>query len=343
MSGSLEQQDGGVEAFHCFGCKRVFTSKKGLKYHQKDDRCQSVSCSEAHEHRKVFQSFPSKETALNWINQNELDSQYVVFQGQAKNRPGTYIQYRCINDSRSKKKGSDSTSKKRKSASKKVENCVSSFSIAKARMCQCNGLDLNPNSSLMCENATDKFVIRGCLQHTHAVNIALTRLSVTTKSQVSHDLKLGVSPDVLVEKQFIQNLVRKDVENEHGYSNSDQQQDTVRKKILTLQDAKNMERSCMTKGIDTRKSQLENTFSLLGRPEFIGFNLSSVFPDEPCPLNLMGKKLEGKQLIISFMTPAMKKKFEDHPYTLQIDGTHGTNGSRYTLISILAIGNICIV
>ena len=99
-----------------------------------------------------------------------------------------------------------------------------------------------------------------------------------------------------------------------------------------------IERSSMAKGIDTRKSQLDNTFSLLDRPEFVGFNLCSIFPDEPCPPNLLGKQVGGNQLVISFMTQAMKTRFENHPYTLQIDGTHGTNGSRYIMIGILAIG-----
>ena len=87
-----------------FDMQKGLHHKKGLQYHQKDNRCGCVNCSHHHEHLKVCKHFCDKQSALDWIVANELDSQYVTSKGSSKKRPGTYILYRCINDSRLKRK-----------------------------------------------------------------------------------------------------------------------------------------------------------------------------------------------------------------------------------------------
>ena len=51
------------------------------------------------------------------------------------------------------------------------------------------------------------------------------------------------------------------------------------------------------------------------------------------------KKIEsGNQMLLVFMTEEMRQQFRAHPFTLALDGTHGTNGSKSVLITVLAFG-----
>ncbi len=46
----------------------------------------------------------------------------------------------------------------------------------------------------------------------------------------------------------------------------------------------------------------------------------------------------GGQFIITYMSQEMKQRFEAHPYTVAMDGTHDTNNAKFILVTIMILG-----
>ncbi|XP_059098314.1 uncharacterized protein LOC131892448 [Tigriopus californicus] len=73
----------------------------------------------------------------------------------------------------------------------------------------------------------------------------------------------------------------------------------------------------------------------MGDTSFRCFNYGRTFDMRNLAINVRRKIVDTNgQFLICFASPEMIQRFENHPYTVAVDGTHGTNASKFMLISV---------
>ncbi|TRY80496.1 hypothetical protein TCAL_13162 [Tigriopus californicus] len=165
--------------------------------------------------------------------------------------------------------------------------------------------------------------IRGCLTHCHSQEIRFLRLSQANKDFYISLLNLGLSKDTILKRYC----------NSHQFN-------TLDSKVTTLQDLRNLERIYVNSGLDRNKTDVENVRTFLERSNFRGFSFDGLtLGDFSIPVTLRSKqfKTENQDTVIVYESNDMLKDFEEHPTMIFVDGTHGTNRSRFSLISILVL------
>jgi hypothetical protein len=93
-------------------------------------------------------------------------------------------------------------------------------------------------------------------------------------------------------------------------------------------------------GYDGKASEVRNVSNLLIDPSFRGFNYGKKFDVASMPEDIVGKVIETSgYFLLTYASPEMIQRFHDHPTIVSIDGTHGTNASKFVLITIVVFGN----
>ncbi|TRY69194.1 hypothetical protein TCAL_16511 [Tigriopus californicus] len=115
-----------------------------------------------------------------------------------------------------------------------------------------------------------------------------------------------------------------------NYSNMNQ-------KLITSMDLRNLEKLHVNNGIDLKKSDFENICDLMERPDFRGFSFTDLEHDPNTVPSTISDKLipNATKSMIVYASEEMLSQFHKYPVTLFVDGTHGTNKSKYSLISFV--------
>ena len=87
------------------------------------------------------------------------------------------------------------------------------------------------------------------------------------------------------------------------------------------------------------QDEVTNVLQLMQLDGFLGFSIESV-----CDVQFMEENIQAKlmdtdgELCFVYMSAEMKRRFEEHPHVLMMDGTHGTNAAGYPLVSLCILG-----
>ncbi|TRY75338.1 hypothetical protein TCAL_15601 [Tigriopus californicus] len=167
--------------------------------------------------------------------------------------------------------------------------------------------------------------IYGCVAHSHPLAGKNIRLSTSIKDRTAALLTSGITPEVVIDKYL---------------STNDMDPDS---KPVTYHDIYRIKKSLNLNGYDWKASEVRNVSSLLVDPSFHGFNYGKKFDMFSMSKDIADKVIETSgYFLLTYASPDMIQRFHDHPTTISIDGTHGTNAAKYVLISILMFGNYCI-
>ena len=205
MTGSAERHPGGTLPFicglhffpgyHCPLCRAIFASKRGYQIHTKNETCIN-QCSSEHAHIPIFKQFDDIQLAKSWMAHEKIDSKFTV---RDSNPDEPRYLYHCIQNVQDKRE--KVTQNKRKRHTKKTESCPAGFKLSKRIVCQCPEASLH--SSQKCLNYTEKIIIRGCLSHSHALQVRNLRLSISDRTFILSKLRDGVPPSVILEKKSL--------------------------------------------------------------------------------------------------------------------------------------------
>ncbi len=81
--------------------------------------------------------------------------------------------------------------------------------------------------------------------------------------------------------------------------------------------------------------------SILKQDRFPAFNLGRQFNSSLIPSHLCHKIIDADgHFVLYYASRGMLDKFADHPTCVALDGTHGTNTSKYILMSLLVLGEL---
>lgn len=200
--------------------------------------------------------------------------------------------------------------------SKKVYDCPAKFTFRQRRLCQCDG-STSATKVERCSNYKDVVQVRGCIEHSHPMHRRNIHLSKKTKDNIVDLLKSGLQSNVILDKHFAPNS------------------EDRKSKPVTARDIYRLEKANNLQGFNSKASEVDNVTAIMGKPSFRGFNYGHSFDMSNVPENLRSKIVDTNgQFLICFASPAMLKRFSKNPVTVAIDGTHGTNASKFILISV---------
>lgn len=303
-----------ISAYHCFNCKKVFGFLANLRRHLKNPK-NHVYCGEStHDHDLVDERFADMSEAKAWVQNKELDKTFSIASSTSD-----YALYYCRHRrSRASKQKSDNA-KRRKVTPKPVYSCHAQFSIAKTTVCNCDSSE----EGFECNNTRVVFQLRGCTTHSHDFEIRHHRISKITRDFAVNLLKNGVPKATILEK----------------YCSLDEY-DNLDHKLITMQDLINFERLYVDLAIDKKKSDFENLCNLLELEALRACSFEGR-AHPPIPTTIKKKIIStgGKSTII-YASNAMLERFEKNPSTLFMDGTHGTNRSKFILITLMVKGKL---
>lgn len=296
----------------------MFTYLHALRKHQKKCKGKPPPCQD-HSHAESFvhHEFDTLDSAKDWVKSMELDRQFCI--GSSK---PNWIQYQCRRHLAKKPNRSPKKSQgKRKIAKTAYVPCPAKFTISMTHVCRCT--TTKDQNGAVCLDHRRVYSLRGCLAHSHEEEIKYQRISKIVKEKLISLLRAGVPKSIIIERYCSQDT----------YKNVDS-------KLLTMQDLRNLERKFGNNGIDLTKSDIENLCEILEEDGFRGFS----FDDLKCaevPERIVGKTIRDcKKSMIVYASDFMLDQFHKHPGTLFVDGTHGTNRSKYSLITLLVAGKL---
>lgn len=289
-----------------------------LKRHEKRSTCDAV-CFEAHEHNILQQTFQNLSEALEYLTCSKLDT---VFTTRTSNEKTQRRQYNCRQNEADKvKKPKPKLYKTYGSNSVKSVPCKAGFTIQKLALCHCPKLE---HKSKECHSRKEVFLMKGCLTHGHDVECRNKRLSPLVKAFILEKLNAGVSIEKILELHFTKSV------------SMDSQE-----KPVTYTDIVNIARFNGVGGIDPTASERQNCLDLMENSGYVGFNWEKVLGPSVLTQTLSDKLVETNEtLCIIYMDQKMRERFRRYPYRLCLDSTHGTNKSKYLLVSILVYGKI---
>lgn len=301
------------EYFHCSKCKNVFKHLNSLRFHQKTCKGKRLGCSDqSHVHSLMEQEFATFEEAKQWIYSMELDQTFQI----ARTRSNC-TWYQCRRNKAQKPQEQSETSvRKRKSSGTGYVPCSAQFTISVAHICRCMG-----NEAELGQICSDHHVVRlvkGCAKHSHEVDIKHQRISKSTKDSLINLLRAGVPKSIIMERYC-----------------SPENYDRLDRKLITMHDLRNLERKFASKGVDLTKPDFVNACEILEGEGFRGFSFADI-EGEKIPESIADKAIEGcKMNLFVYASEFMLEQFRQQPGTLFVDGTHGTNRSEYSLITLL--------
>ncbi|XP_059088130.1 uncharacterized protein LOC131884377 isoform X2 [Tigriopus californicus] len=301
------------QKFHCGQCRKTFASCTAVRAHRKMRTCQpsnqETACSVEHEHEPLNLLFDSMDEALNWRVENQLD-RYFSFKGSKSTRGvlGAYRYLRCNQNVKDKIAGAKK--------SKKAYLCSARITFNQTEMCCCP----DPQSDL-CLNAKQQVKVYGCVAHSHPMGRKNIRLSKIVKDRTASLLSSGITSEVVIDKYM-------------SINDLDPQS-----KPVTYDDIYRIKKSLNLEGYDGKASEVRNVSNLLIDPSFRGFNYGKKFDVASMPEDIVGKVIETSgYFLLTYASPEMIQRFHDHPTIVSIDGTHGTNASKFVLITIVVFG-----
>ncbi|XP_059080840.1 uncharacterized protein LOC131878744 [Tigriopus californicus] len=308
MSGSDVALNESQKMFHCFACKKIFASHDGIRKHETAPNKHGPPCKETnHEHQLVNEEFATIELAKEWLLVKEFDKIFTIF----TSRPD-YIRYQCRHV-RSKQTP-------KKNPTKNVPSipfipCTAKLFVDKIKVCKCSN-----NLTNTCESPSLVYRVRGCTTHSHEIEIRYNRISGNTKAMLISLLQAGIPKKTVLEQYC----------SFENYSNMNQ-------KLITSMDLRNLEKLHVNNGIDLKKSDFENICDLMERPDFRGFSFTDLEHDPNTVPSTISDKLipNATKSMIVYASEEMLSQFHKYPVTLFVDGTHGTNKSKYSLISFV--------
>lgn len=281
-----------------------------------------MACSTAHEHDVFHLYFKSFEECIAWVENTEKDQHFSI-----RITKPDYRMYRCNRDIRQKLRGREYSSRV---GSKKSLDCGSCFSIHKTVKCNCT----SPEDK-KCTTYSTAFIIKGCLKHNHDIDLRFDRISKKKKKSVQEKLAMEVPPRSIVKADFIASI--RDVEE------NDKTEETancvLNERPLSMGDAHRIKRQSHLRENGLTTNEVTNVLTLLQEEDFHAFCVNTVLEGFECPELLVPKQVNNLgHMFICYASKEMRGKFQKHPYTLGVDGTHGTNSSKYSLVTFLAYG-----
>lgn len=290
--------------FHCLKCKRVFLSLSQRRAHVRQDCCnpQTFVCDTDHDHSPIEIEFSTMDEALAWRFDEEHDRYFSIRQSR-KN----FKHFHCSQKHEGKKQ-------ERVKNSKKVHNCPAKFMFNQRRLCHC---DISSTTQERCSSYKDVVQVRGCLEHSHPLERRNIHLSKKTKDNIVDLLKSGLQTSVILEKHFPPS------------------RENPTSKPVTADDIYRLEKTNNLQGYNSKVSEVENLTALMSGLSFRGFNYGHKFEMSHFSEDVQAKVVNTDgQFLICYASPEMIERFKNHPFTVAIDGTHGTNASKFILISV---------
>ncbi|XP_059097457.1 uncharacterized protein LOC131891806 [Tigriopus californicus] len=290
--------------FHCPKCRKTFASRFGCGVHVRKNACSMDSyCKEKHDHQLVELDVETMAVALEWFHSQEHDR----FFCKESCRPSLRI-FRC--SQRTKK-----TSRVVKHT-KKIYDCSAKIIFRQATLCQCED-----TTTEICRNEKPRVLIYGCLSHCHPIERKNIRLSKVTKDHALNLLQSGLRHGVIIEKYFAP------INDEPDH------------KLVVPADLYRIEKTANLHGYDHKLSEVANVSAMLLTPSFLAFNFGEKFSKTGFPHGLQDKLVETSgSFLLCYASEPMLQRFQRHPTVVAIDGTHGTNASKFIMISINVFG-----
>lgn len=249
------------------------------------------------------------EKAKEWFYSKEFDKLLTTFKSHQD-----YLQYKCRH-TRKKPPTNDKPANTKSCPSIPNFNCSAKLVIDKVMICQCPN-----NTTKTCDKQGEVFRIRGCTTHSHDVEIRHNLIGRKTKRMLIALLEAGVPKSTILEQYC----------SFESYEN-------INQKIITTLDLRNIERRHVFNGIDRNKSDHENICKLFELSGFRGYSFVDLDHDPSLtPKTILHKLIPNttKSMIV-YASDEMLHQFQKYPVTLFVDGTHGTNKSKYSLISFV--------
>lgn len=297
--------------FHCFVCKRIFSSKSGLRRHKISPNHDIPPCKEVtHEHQVVEEEFSTMEEAKEWFFKKKFDKLLTVFTSRVY-----CIRYQCRH-SRIKQYPTEVTVDKTiKYPTIPAFPCQAKLTIGKIKICQCP-----KGTTDVCQNQGVMYKVQGCTSHSHDIEVRHNRIPRNTKAMLTALLEAGIPKNTILER----------------YCSFENYKD-IDEKIITSLDLRNIERNHVNKGIDRSKMDYENLCQLFEASDFRGFSFADLEHDPSTVPDTISDKIitNVTKSMIVYSSEEMLSQFRKFPVTLFVDGTHGTNKSKYSLISFL--------
>lgn len=213
--------------YHCFHCKKVFSSRTGWKEHASaagKDHENLPPCRESHEtHRLVNGTFNSFEEARAWASAQEFDKTMSIVTSQTN-----YLIYKCRHNSRHTSNRAKPCPQRRRVSLTKFD-CKARVVVNKTCLCRCE----TENAKHICFENEETIRMSGCVTHCHDLSQRFDRIPKATKNNIEVLLKAGVSKSTIL-KDYCSSIVGQD--NAH--------------KIITMQDIRNIENHLRKKHLD---------------------------------------------------------------------------------------------
>eukprot|EP00094_Tigriopus_californicus_P013513 TCALIF_13071-PA protein Name:"Protein of unknown function" AED:0.83 eAED:0.83 QI:56/0/0.25/0.25/0.66/0.75/4/0/286 len=185
-----------------------------------------------------------------------------------------------------------------------------------ATLCQCED-----TTTEICRNEKPRVLIYGCLSHCHPIERKNIRLSKVTKDHALNLLQSGLRHGVIIEKYFAP------INDEPDH------------KLVVPADLYRIEKTANLHGYDHKLSEVANVSAMLLTPSFLAFNFGEKFSKTGFPHGLQDKLVETSgSFLLCYASEPMLQRFQRHPTVVAIDGTHGTNASKFIMISINVFG-----
>lgn len=87
---------------------------------------------------------------------------------------------------------------------------------------------------------------------------------------------------------------------------------------------------------------MENVTAIVSDSSFRAINYGTKFDMTALPEEIQQKVVDtGGSFLLCYMSDEMIHRFHQYPTVIAIDGTHGTNSSKFILISINIFGELC--
>ncbi|TRY61645.1 hypothetical protein TCAL_10080, partial [Tigriopus californicus] len=149
-----------VVPFHCTHCKKTFVSLSTRRTHVSQNKCSAVPvCTEMHDHKLLREAFDTMAEAIQWYQAQELDRHFRV----RDSRHDAY-QYKVI-------------------------------TVRQIEMCHCEATEPRER----CFQARHRFIMEGCLTHSHPMDPDNFRLSQVTQERILGLIQSGHEVNEIVD------------------------------------------------------------------------------------------------------------------------------------------------